>query len=198
MPECFRIVWQASTMRWWSASSLSTGAAYTRVLCVPTGKIQRIPFWRVWRPFSWSPSTYPSVTIGVTENISHSTTKMCRNTITRVSRSCSDCQWYTSSSSFGWSCKRKSREWLPVSRCGKTCGSTKQSPTIPAHTLMLNRCWCLLSILSAIGMSQIKCFRTHVNMDMCVCVLGYVTRAQSLSATFRYIHTYMLICIHAI
>jgi hypothetical protein len=32
---------------------------------------------------------------------------------------------------------------LPVSRCGKTCGPTNQSPTIPAYTLMLNCCWCL-------------------------------------------------------
>jgi hypothetical protein len=32
-----RIVWQVSTVRRWSASTLSTGAAYTRDLGVPTG-----------------------------------------------------------------------------------------------------------------------------------------------------------------
>jgi hypothetical protein len=44
-------------------------------------KIQRIQIWRgAWRPCSGSCSTYPSVMTGVTENISHSTAKMCRST----------------------------------------------------------------------------------------------------------------------
>jgi hypothetical protein len=42
----------------------------------------------------------------------------------------------------GKSCRRTSQYWSPVSWCGKTSGPTKQSP-IPAHTLMLNCCWCL-------------------------------------------------------
>jgi hypothetical protein len=33
--------------------------------------------------------------------------------------------------------------WLPVSWYGRTSGLTKQSPTLPAQTLMLNCCWCL-------------------------------------------------------
>jgi hypothetical protein len=32
----------------------------------------------------------------LTENISHSTAKMCRNTIMHVPHSCSQCQWYIS------------------------------------------------------------------------------------------------------
>jgi hypothetical protein len=47
----------------------------------PQVKIQRIQIWRVWRPCSGSSSTYPSVMIGVTKNISHSTAKMCSSTI---------------------------------------------------------------------------------------------------------------------
>jgi hypothetical protein len=70
----------------------------------------------------------------------------------------------TSSSSFGRSCQRKSRWWFSVSRCGKTCGPTEQSPTIPAHILMLNCRWWLHSILSAI--TQIKCFWSHFVMDI--------------------------------
>jgi hypothetical protein len=38
----------------------------------------------------------------------------------------------------------------PVSRCGKTCGPAKQSPTIPTHTLVLYCRWCLSGILTAI------------------------------------------------
>jgi hypothetical protein len=59
-------------------------------------KIQRVQIWRAWRPCSGSFSTYPSVTISVIENISHSTAKMCRSTTMHVPRSCSDCQWYIS------------------------------------------------------------------------------------------------------
>jgi hypothetical protein len=57
MPGKLGIAWQASTMWWWSASSLSSGAAYTRVLrCVQGQK-------------------YPSVMIAVFENISHNVPK---------------------------------------------------------------------------------------------------------------------------
>jgi hypothetical protein len=38
MPGQLLIIWQASIMRWWSASSLSTGAAYTRVVRCPYSK----------------------------------------------------------------------------------------------------------------------------------------------------------------
>jgi hypothetical protein len=37
-------------------------------------KIQKIQFWQAWRPCS---PTYPLVKIGVIENISHTTAKMC-------------------------------------------------------------------------------------------------------------------------
>jgi hypothetical protein len=90
----------------------------------------------------------------------------------------------TSSSSFGRSCKRKSRQWLPVSRCDKTCGPTKQSLTIPAHTLMLNCCWCLGSYLSAIT------HKVNVSGPMLIRTFCFVlvcgTRAQSLSTPFSY------------
>lgn len=56
--------------------------------------IQRIQIWQAWRPCSESSSTYPSVTIGVIENNSHSTAKMCQNIIMHVPHSCSDCWWY--------------------------------------------------------------------------------------------------------
>jgi hypothetical protein len=42
----------------------------------------------------WASSTYPSVLIGVIENISHSAAKICRSIIMHVPHSCSDCQWY--------------------------------------------------------------------------------------------------------
>jgi hypothetical protein len=74
-----RIVWQASTVR--CASSLSTGAAYTGVFRCP----HRIQIWRgAWRSCSGSSSTYPSVMIGVTENIFHSVAKMCKSTTTHA------------------------------------------------------------------------------------------------------------------
>jgi hypothetical protein len=76
-PSLERYRWQASTMRWWSASSLSKGAAYTKHF----RRAQRIQIWRAWRPCSGSSSTNLSVMINVTENTSHSTAKMCRSTI---------------------------------------------------------------------------------------------------------------------
>jgi hypothetical protein len=71
----------------------------------------------------------------------------------------------TSSSSFGRSYKRKSQEWLPVKQCGQTCRPTKQSPTVPAHTLMLN-CWLVSTQYSFSYNSQIKRFRSCVDMDI--------------------------------
>jgi hypothetical protein len=51
-------------------------------VCVsPQVKLERIQMWRAWRPCSGPSSTYPSVMIGVIENISHSTAKICRSTI---------------------------------------------------------------------------------------------------------------------
>jgi hypothetical protein len=47
----------------------------------PQVKIQRIQIWGAWRPCSGSSTTYPSVMIGVIENISHSAAKTCRSTI---------------------------------------------------------------------------------------------------------------------
>jgi hypothetical protein len=49
----------------------------------------------------------------------------------------------TSSSSFADRAGGNHVSVLPVSRCGKTCGPTKWSPTIPAHILRLNCCWCV-------------------------------------------------------
>jgi hypothetical protein len=60
------------SIRWWSASSLSRGALYTRAFMCPHRYIFR-EVWRAWRPCSGFSSTYPSVMINVTENISHST-----------------------------------------------------------------------------------------------------------------------------
>jgi hypothetical protein len=77
-----------------------------------------------------------------------------------------------------------------VSRCCKTCGPTKQSPTIPAHTLMLNCFWCLQSIPSAV----IYCFRTSVDMDFFF-VLVCGTLAQNLFEPLSYI-LYIYICIY--
>jgi hypothetical protein len=81
-------------VQWWSACSLSTGAAYT------------------------VPSKHGGHAVGpppgIIENILHG---MARS---------------TSPNSFGRSYKRKSWQWLPVSRCSKMCRFTKQS-TIPAH-----------------------------------------------------------------
>jgi hypothetical protein len=59
----------------------------------PQTKIQVIQIWQAWRLCNGPSSTYPSVRIGVTDNISHSTARMCRSTITNVRHSCSDCQW---------------------------------------------------------------------------------------------------------
>jgi hypothetical protein len=82
IPGQLQIVWQASIVRW-SASSLSTGAAHTREVSSQV-KIQRIQIWREWRPCSWSFSTYPSVMIDVTENLSPSTATTCWSTIVHV------------------------------------------------------------------------------------------------------------------
>jgi hypothetical protein len=87
-------------------------------------------------------------------------------------------------SSFGRSCKRKSRLWWPVSRCGKTCGPTQQSPAIPVHTLMLNCCWCLHGILSAIT-HKLNVSR-HMLISIFFLVLVCGTRAQSLASPFNY------------
>jgi Zn-finger nucleic acid-binding protein len=58
----------------------------------PQVKIQRIKIWRARRSCSGSSPTHTSVLICVTENISHSTAKMCRSTITHVPHSCSEYQ----------------------------------------------------------------------------------------------------------
>jgi hypothetical protein len=54
----------------------------------PQLKMQRIQNWRAWRSRNGPSSTCPSVMIGVTENISHSTAKMCQNTIMHVQYYC--------------------------------------------------------------------------------------------------------------
>jgi hypothetical protein len=57
-------------------------------------KMQRFQIWRAWKPCRGSSSTFPSVIICVTENISHSTSKMCRGDIMHVPHSWYDWQWY--------------------------------------------------------------------------------------------------------
>jgi hypothetical protein len=47
----------------------------------PPVNIQRIQIWRAWKSCSGSSSTYPSVMIGVVENISHGAAKMTDNWI---------------------------------------------------------------------------------------------------------------------
>jgi hypothetical protein len=136
MPGQLRIVWQASTMRCWSASSLSTGAAYTRVFRC----LRRFQIWRgAWSPCSGSSSTYQLVMIGITNNTSQSTAKICRSTITHVPHSCSDCQWYIFQS-------LRQIMWEEISVV-VVCKLMRQNmwlyqtiTTIPAHTIMLN--WC--------------------------------------------------------
>jgi hypothetical protein len=93
-PGYLRIVWQTFLMQRWSDSSLSTGTAYTRDLCVRTCKNPQNTKAASVEPTPGSSSTYPSAMLGVIENTSHSTAKMCRNTIMHVPHSCSDCQWY--------------------------------------------------------------------------------------------------------
>jgi hypothetical protein len=48
-----RIVRQASTMRWWSARSLSTGAAYTKIFRCPTGKNPEDPNLASMQSMQW-------------------------------------------------------------------------------------------------------------------------------------------------
>jgi hypothetical protein len=99
----------------------------------------------------------------------------------------------TSSSSFGRSCKRKSGYWVLVSRCGKTCGHTKQSPTILAHALMLKCCWCLNIILSTI--THELNVSGHMLMWTFLLVLVCGTRAESLPAPFSYTLYINIICV---
>jgi hypothetical protein len=105
---------------------------------------------------------------------------MCRSTIMHVPHSCSACG--SSSSSFGRSCKMK----LVVVACKPIWQDMRAYRTITnnpfPHTLMLNCCWYLHSILSAIT-QQVKCFLTYVDMDIFL-VLVYRTRAQISSAAF--------------
>jgi hypothetical protein len=90
----------------------------------------------------------------------------------------------TSSSGFSRSCKRKSQQWYSITWCGKTCRIAKHFQTIPVHTLMLNCCWCLHSILSAITHKLNVSGHTFTWTFFPVLVCG--TRAQSLSALFTY------------
>jgi hypothetical protein len=77
--------------------------------------------------------------------------------------------------------------WLPVSRCGKTCGPTKQSSAIHDQTLILNN-WkiCHDSILSAITRKKILNVSVHILIWTIFLVLVRGTRAQSLSEPFSY------------
>jgi hypothetical protein len=66
-------------------------------------------------------------------NMSHSTAKMCWSTpfvyhihALTASGKCSII--------FNRSCKKKSQQCLPISKCGKTCKPAKISPAVPAHT----------------------------------------------------------------
>jgi hypothetical protein len=86
-PGQLRLVWHASTVRW-SVTWFSVTDAYIRVLGVPAGP--RV----TWGSCNGTSSTYPSVMIGVTENISYSTAKTSRSTTMNVPYSCSNCQQY--------------------------------------------------------------------------------------------------------
>jgi hypothetical protein len=101
----------------------------------PRVKIQRSQILRAWRPCRGSFSTYQSAMIGVTENISHSTAKMCRSTIHA-------CTTFVL--------------WLPVVHLPVAladheeefsvevgCKPANKSPTNPVPTLTSNCCWCL-------------------------------------------------------
>jgi hypothetical protein len=117
-----------------SLSVVNRSCILKSVQVSPEVKIQRIQIWRgAWRPCSGSSSTCPSGMTAVTENISHSTEHhhACAAFVLLTASG-------TSSSGFARSCKRESLQWLPVSRYGKTCGPSEQSPTISAHTLLQN------------------------------------------------------------
>jgi hypothetical protein len=107
--------------------------------------------------------------IGVIENILHSTAKMCRSTITpsfmyHVQALTADS---TSFSSFVRLCKRKSRQWLLVCQCGKMWVyqtiTTNPCRHINAELLLMSTQY------SFSYNSQIKCFWTHVNIDIFSC-----------------------------
>jgi hypothetical protein len=103
-------------------------------------KIKRVEVRRTWRPCSGSASTY----------------RCCREHLAQHG-------WYVPEHHHAYTTFLL---WLPAvllavaladrvrrnlgSVWGKTCGPTKQSPTIPAHTLTLKCCWCLHSDFSAV------------------------------------------------
>jgi hypothetical protein len=63
-------------------------------LSAPTGKNPEDSNLASVEAMQWASSTYPSVMVGVIENISHSNAKMCRGTTMHVPHSFSDCEWY--------------------------------------------------------------------------------------------------------
>jgi hypothetical protein len=65
-----------------------------RVLGVPTGKHSDDSNLGNVEAMQWVLLYYPSLMVGVTENISHSADKMCRSAIMHVPHSCSHCKWY--------------------------------------------------------------------------------------------------------
>jgi hypothetical protein len=153
MSRQLRTVWQASTTR--HASSLSTGTAHKGSEVSTQVKIQRIQVRRAWRPCGGSSSTYPSVMISVTENISHGKAKMCRSTITHVPHSCSDCQWLWQAHVKGIVCKLT---WQSMG----TYQTITNNPCPHTDAELLE-----LSTQSSFSRnSQIKCFRTRVDMDI--------------------------------
>jgi hypothetical protein len=94
IPAKMRIVWQASTMRWWSASSLSSEAACHKVLGAPTGKSPKDSNLASLEAVQWV-LLYLSVSLtGVIDNMSHSTAETCLRIVMNIPHSCFDCQCY--------------------------------------------------------------------------------------------------------
>lgn len=90
-------------------------------LVSPQEKVQNIKIWRPWRPYSGSSSTYGSRQMLL--KTSRTVWVKCAGVpILHVPHSCSASG--TSSNSFGRSCMRIFRPWLPVTRYDKTCGHT--------------------------------------------------------------------------
>jgi hypothetical protein len=147
--------------------------------------MHKIQLWRSWRSCSGSSSTCSSVLIRVTENISRSTAKMCRNINMPVAHSWSDYQWYTFNS-FCRLCKKKSWWWLPLNLCGKTCWPTKQWPHINSELLLVCTVDCTMRII-------LRSLVLVVKIDDAVCTQGasYVTSNDETkkSLTLRWTNT---------
>jgi hypothetical protein len=141
----------------------------------PQANIQMIQVWWAWKPCSGSCTIYPLLMVGIWHLAQHSwnvpehhsafTTCMLWLPLVHLPVALAD------------KCEKKTWEWPPVSQCCKMYASAKHLQTVLAHTLLLNCCWCLLSIHSA------RIHRLNVSWHLLVCG----TCTQHLSPPFSYI-----------